>query len=155
MGRGAHNGPACGAPRTPSGAAPTFHGRDVFAPAAAALASSTGLEALGASISDPIVLDDAFPQRTASGLAGRVIVVDHFGNAITTIRATDLAATGVGTVRWPGGSCRGLVTTYADIDGGPAALFGSAGHLEVVGGGRQAASVGGPRLGDTVVVEFA
>ena len=140
---------------TPSGAAPTFHGRDVFAPAAAALASSTGLEALGASISDPIVLDDAFPQRTASGLAGRVIVVDHFGNAITTIRATDLAATGVGTVRWPGGSCRGLVTTYADIDGGPAALFGSAGHLEVAGGGRQAASVGGPRLGDTVVVEFA
>lgn len=138
----------------PAGAAPTFHGRDVFAPAAAALASSSGLDGSGASISDPIVLAEAFPQRTASGAVGRVIVVDHFGNAITTIRATDLAGATVGAVSWTGGSCRGMVTTYAAIGGGPAALLGSAGHLEVAGGGQPAASVGGPRLGDAVAVEF-
>jgi len=139
----------------PAEAAPTFHGRDVFAPVAATLASSTGLDGAGASMGDPIVLADAFPQHTASAVIGQVIVVDHFGNAITTIRATDLAGFSVGAVRWPGGSCRGMVTTFAAITSGPAALFGSAGHLEVAGGGRPASSVGGPRLGDAVVVELA
>ena len=140
---------------TPADAAPTFHGRDVFAPAAAMLASSTGLDGSAASISDPIVLAEAFPVVSASGVAGRVIVVDHFGNAITTIRAADLGGATVRAVSWPGGSCRGMVTTYAAIGGGPAALIGSAGHLEIAGGGRPAATVGGPRLGDAVEVAFA
>ena len=139
----------------PAGAAPTFHGRDVFAPAAAALASGIRLAEAGAPISDPIVLADAFARRTATAVAGRVIVIDHFGNAITNIRAADIGEGPVRTITWPAGSASGLVRTYADIGDAPAALLGGAGHLEIAGCGLAAATAGGPRLGDAVSVEFA
>ena len=49
-----------------------------------------GSGAAGEPIDDPVVLADAFAERVGSGLRGRVCVVDHFGNAITTIRAADI-----------------------------------------------------------------
>lgn len=135
-------------------AAPTFHGRDVFAPCAAALASTQGLEAAGNPIEDPAVLAPAFAQRLGSHLTGRVVVVDHFGNAITTIRVADIDGAEVRAVTWPGGGSDGLVATYADINNSPSALIGSAGHLEVAARGMAVAAVGGPRLGDAVEVEL-
>jgi S-adenosyl-L-methionine hydrolase (adenosine-forming) len=138
----------------PLDASPTFHGRDVFAPAAAELASGTRLEASGDPIDDPVVLADAFAERLGTGLRGRVAVIDHFGNAITTIRGADIGASSIRSVSWSGGAVAGLVTTYGDIDRGPAALIGSAGHLEIAGRGRPVADLGGPHLGDAVVVEL-
>jgi S-adenosyl-L-methionine hydrolase (adenosine-forming) len=138
----------------PVEASPTFHGRDVFAPAAAELASGTRLAASGEPIDDPIVLADAFAERLGNGLRGRVAVIDHFGNAITTIRAADIGAASIRSVSWQGGAVGGMVTTYRDIDTGVAALIGSAGHLEISGRGRPAADAGGPRLGDSVAVEL-
>lgn len=139
----------------PLDASPTFHGRDVFAPAAAELATGGRLDSSGEAIDDPMVLREAFAERLGTGLSGRVAVVDHFGNAITTIRVQDIGASSIRAITWSGGAIDGsLVTTYADIDGGPAALIGSAGHLEIAGRGRPVASVGGPRLGDTVTVEL-
>jgi S-adenosyl-L-methionine hydrolase (adenosine-forming) len=138
----------------PVDASPTFHGRDVFAPAAAELASGTRLEASGEPIDDPVVLADAFAERLGKGLRGRVAVVDHFGNAITTIRAADIGGASIHSISWPGGAVAGLVTTYAGIGEGPAALIGSAGHLEIAGRGRPVEDVGGPRLGDSVAVEL-
>jgi S-adenosyl-L-methionine hydrolase (adenosine-forming) len=135
-------------------ASPTFHGRDVFAPAAAELASGTRFGASGEPIDEPIVLADAFAERLGTGLRGRVAVIDHFGNAITTIRAADIGAASIRSVSWPGGAVAGLVTTYADIDRGPAALIGSVGHLEIAGRGRRVADLGGPHLGDSVAVEL-
>ena len=84
-------------------AAPTFHGRDVFAPCSAALASTQGLEAAGTPIDDPAVLASAFAQRLGNHVTGRVVVVDHFGNAITTIRLADIDGAQVRAVTWPGG----------------------------------------------------
>jgi S-adenosyl-L-methionine hydrolase (adenosine-forming) len=138
----------------PVDASPTFHGRDVFAPAAAELASGTRLEASGAPIDDPVVLAHAFAERLGTGLRGRVAVVDHFGNAITTIRTADIGAASIRSVSWPGGTTAGLVTAYADIDQTAAALIGSAGHLEIAGRGRPVADIGGPHLGDAVMVEL-
>jgi S-adenosyl-L-methionine hydrolase (adenosine-forming) len=138
----------------PLDAAPTFHGRDVFAPFAAELASGGRLEAAGEPIEDPIVLADAFAERAGSGLSGRVIVVDHFGNAITSIRGADIGEATVRSVSWQGGAVAGLVTTYAEIGQGAAALIGSAGHVEVAAQGVPAASIGGPKLGDAVFVEL-
>jgi S-adenosyl-L-methionine hydrolase (adenosine-forming) len=138
----------------PLDAAPTFHGRDLFAPIAAELSSQDPFDVAGDLIDDPVVLPDAFAQRVGNHVSGRVAVVDHFGNAITTIRATDLAGASVRSVTWPGGGSRRLVTTYANIDAGAGALIGSAGHLEVAGRGAGAAAVGGPRLGDAVEVEL-
>ncbi|HEV3274416.1 MAG TPA: SAM-dependent chlorinase/fluorinase [Candidatus Dormibacteraeota bacterium] len=138
----------------PRDASPTFHGRDVFAPLAAELSSRERFDVAGELVEDPVVLSGAFAQRVGNRVTGRVAVVDHFGNAITTIRVADLAGASVRSVSWPGGGSSGLVTTYARIGAGPGALIGSAGHLEVAGRGADAAAVGGPRLGDTVEVEL-
>jgi S-adenosylmethionine hydrolase len=138
----------------PVDAAPTFHGRDVFAPIAAELASGGRLDAAGEPIDDPIVLAEAFAERVGTGLQGRVCVVDHFGNAITTIRNVDIGPATVRSVSWQGGASAGLVTTYADIEQGAAALIGSAGHLEVAARRVPVAAVGGPKLGDAVFVEL-
>src|SRR5688500_7663096 len=50
-----HSGARCVALAVPPTAAPTFHGRDVFAPAAAELAQGIALDALGEPISDPVI----------------------------------------------------------------------------------------------------
>jgi S-adenosylmethionine hydrolase len=68
----------------------TFHGRDIFAPCAAHLASGTPLEALGSAVNPaslarlPIALR---PQRAGDVWVARVAHVDHFGNLITNIGA--------------------------------------------------------------------
>ncbi len=139
----------------PVEASPTFHGRDVFAPSSARLAAGRSLEDLGEAIDDPLIRSDAFAEHAGNRLTGRVVVVDHFGNAITSIRTADIGSRSVRAVSWPGSTGVGPVTTYADIDDGPAALIGSAGHLEVAARGRPVSSVGGPGLGDTVIVELA
>jgi S-adenosylmethionine hydrolase len=144
----------------PPDASPTFHGRDVFAPFAAELSSADlsskeRFDVAGDLIDDPVILAEAFATRAGNRITGRVAVVDHFGNAITTIRTADIGRTAVRSVTWPGGRSAGLVATYAHIAAGPGALIGSAGHLEVAGRGRRAEEVGGPRVGDTVDVELA
>src|SRR3982074_1125597 len=48
-----HSGARCVSLDIPSGAAPTFHGRDVFAPAAAGLAQGIALDALGEPFTEP------------------------------------------------------------------------------------------------------
>jgi S-adenosylmethionine hydrolase len=126
----------------------------VFAPLAAELSSRERFDVAGELVDDPVVLSGAFARRVGDRVTGRVAVVDHFGNAITTIRVADLAGASVRSVSWPGGGSIGLVTTYAHIGASPGALIGSAGHLEVAGRGAGAAAVGGPRLGDTVEVEL-
>ena len=139
----------------PPGTSPTFHGRDVFAPAAAELASKDGFDVAGDLIDDPVLLPAAFAERRGNAVHGVVAVVDHFGNAITTIRAENLGDARVRTVSWPAGSCEGLVTTYAEVTTTVGALIGSAGHLEVAGNGVAVETVGGPQVGDAVVVELA
>jgi S-adenosylmethionine hydrolase len=136
-------------------ASPTFHGRDVFAPFAAQLSSRERFDLGGDLIEDPIILPRAFAQRMGNTITGHVAVVDHFGNAITTIRAIDVEGARVRSVTWPRGGAAGLVTTYAHIEAGAGALIGSAGHLEIAGRGVAVVEAGGPRLGDVVEVELA
>jgi S-adenosylmethionine hydrolase len=59
-------------------AAPTFEGRDVFAPAAAALASGRDPESLGRPLGAPLT---PLPARPPS-----VLWVDRFGNLVTSLR---------------------------------------------------------------------
>ena len=136
-------------------ASATFHGRDVFAPFAAQLSSRERFEVGGDLIDDPFVLGEAFARREGNVVTGRVAVVDHFGNAITTIRKTDLEGSRLRGVTWPGGSAAELVRTYAHIDTATGALIGSAGHLEVAARGAPVSAAGGPRLGDPVEVHLA
>ena len=131
-------------------ASDTFHGRDLFAPAAAHLASGVPLMELGSPISEWVSLPFPSPfLRSPHDLVGEVLYLDHFGNAITNL----------GVLRWreqeldyapieePGGpplslsgdptiECRGylfgLCRTYGDVEPGmPLALIGSSGFLEI------------------------
>ncbi len=63
----------------PAGASPTFEGRDVFAPAAAALAAGVSPAEVGSRIA-PVV-------APLPGSGPRVLWVDHFGNLLTDLRS--------------------------------------------------------------------
>ena len=63
----------------------TFHGRDIFAPAAAHLAAGVAVEKLGARVSDIVQLDTPKLEVQDSEIHGQVLHIDHFGNIITSI----------------------------------------------------------------------
>lgn len=81
--------------------APTFAGRDVFAPAAANLAGGTDLADLGDEIATDSMLPGTLPlSRVDEGvLRGEVLWVDRFGNAQLNVDPGELEELGVG----PGG----------------------------------------------------
>ena len=70
----------------------TFHGRDVFAPAAAHLASGVPLTAFGPRVGDAVRLPHHVPLRTEDGLTGHVVFIDRFGNALTDLTEASLQA---------------------------------------------------------------
>lgn len=100
----------------------TFHGRDLFAPVAAALASGLDPARLGPKVRPP--------RRLAKGPLRGVLHVDHFGNCVTTLKA---AQVGKGRGVWVGGLRVGpLKETYASVPPGKAlALVGSYGLVEL------------------------
>jgi S-adenosylmethionine hydrolase len=112
---------------TPPAASASFHGRDVFAPAAAALASGTPLQSLGAPAPAPHIRRTPEPRRLDDGaLAGEVISVDRFGNAITNLVGLRSGVVEVGT------TVLAVRRTYADVPSGePLAIVGSSGLIEV------------------------
>ena len=63
----------------------TFHGRDIFAPAAAHLAAGVPIQELGPAVSDPVTLPIPHLEIGPQGVSGEVLHTDHFGNVITSI----------------------------------------------------------------------
>ena len=97
----------------------TFHGRDVFAPLAAAIAAGR---------CDPVDLGEevdsldqsgwpATTTRSDGGVAGVVVAVDRFGNLISNIEATAVVALNSPTVHI-GGLRLPLRRTYGDAAAG-------------------------------------
>ena len=111
----------------------TFHGRDVFAPAAAHVALGVDPARLGPPVTDPVRLAWPGARATAGGVAGAVIHVDRFGNLVTSIRpeAVAFAVDAGGVVSVTGRSVL-LVGTYGELaPGRVGALVGSNGRLEI------------------------
>jgi S-adenosylmethionine hydrolase len=137
--------------RVPSDASATFHGRDVFAPAAARLALGTPLAALGLEHPDPIVHTDPEPVPLQNGsLSGEVLHADRFGNAVTNLRVP--IADGRRIVEVAGRELP-LVRTYADVEPGEAlALVGSTGRLEIAVRNGHATRVLGLARGARVII---
>lgn len=134
-------------PLSPAASA-TFHGRDVFAPAAAALARGEALDSLGVSASSPIIRRTPEPTRRADGaLQGEVILVDRFGNAVTNLigfRGGTLDANGARVV---------IRHTYSEAAPGDAvAVAGSTGFLEIAVRDGHAARILGLARGTRVVL---
>ena len=111
----------------PYGTSASFHGRDIFAPAAAAIALGTAIDSLGEPAVEPLIRRTPEPQRRDDGaLAGEVISIDRFGNAIT-----NLVGLRSGIVEAAGATLP-LRRTYGDVPTGAAvALVGSTGLIEV------------------------
>lgn len=136
----------------------TFHGRDVFAPVAAHLANGVSVAALGPPVTDPVRLELPRPEPLPDGgTAGRVLHVDRFGNLITNLPEVLFDPDrGVPVVTVGGQRIRGLVDSYAAAPaGGPGAIVGSAGMLEIFLPGGSAAAALGVARGATVTVTFA
>ncbi len=73
--------PAYQAPMTSA----TFHGRDIFAPAAAHIAQGVPLSEFGASVMDPVYLPLPVVEISETRIRGEIIYIDHFGNAVSSI----------------------------------------------------------------------
>lgn len=111
----------------PPGAAPTFHGRDVFAPAAAALARGAPLESLGEPWAAPVIRRTPEPVREGNGtVRGEVIAVDRFGNLVTNLVGVRAGVVRIGDQVVP------VRRTYGDAPPSSlVALVGSSGLLEI------------------------
>jgi hypothetical protein len=137
----------------------TFHGRDVFAPIAAHLASGTALRELGTAISDAVMLPIAPVQVTDDAIVAAIVHIDRFGNAVTSLeedacRAWLERTDGDVRVRVSGHVIEGVSRTYADVASGEAlALFESSGCLEIAVRNSSAAEALGLKRGDEVRVE--
>jgi S-adenosylmethionine hydrolase len=104
--------------RRPDGASPTFEGRDVFAPAAAALAAGAQPGSLGAP------LDGALRPLPVDGPS--VLWVDRFGNLLTSLEPP------VAGLRVNGHEVRVAARTYSEAPPGTPFLYvGSEGFVEV------------------------
>jgi S-adenosylmethionine hydrolase len=129
----------------------TFHGRDIFAPAAAHLSLGVPLSDLGEVVSEVFALPPFRARRQPDGgLSGRVVHIDAFGNLITDVRREDVASQRV-TVEIGGRRIEGLQRTYAEKPG-VTALAGSSGFLEIALAGGSAAAELAADIGEPVVV---
>jgi S-adenosylmethionine hydrolase len=109
----------------------TFHGRDIFAPVAARLASGAELADAG----DPVepdalaAVDLPKPRREEGGIVAHALVLDRFGNAGLNVDHDDLAGSGItlgGAVELEVGGERYLATyaqTFADVKPGELIVY--------------------------------
>lgn len=143
-----HHGARCVVLPVPASASPTFHGRDVFAPCAARLASGTPLDTLGALFTDPVVRRTPEATRAVDGSTnGVVISIDRFGNLVT-----NLITRRAGSVEIAGASLP-IMRAYGDVAAGAlTALIGSSGLVEIAVRNGSAAAVLGVDRGATVTL---
>ena len=142
----------------------TFHGRDVFAPAAAHLAAGIRAELFGPAI-DPAGLVRLPKPRILvepGELTTELLAADRFGNLQLAARLADLAAFGAmpgETVQVRVGDRTGIGTvgrTFADVPPGDTVVFvDSAGHVAIAVNGGSAADRLGCTTGDSVVLRPA
>lgn len=132
---------------------PTFHGRDLFAPAGALLASGAlSLPAIGPSLAaPPLRIDLPRPRKIAPGhFRLEIVSIDHFGNLATNLRRTDAGA-GAGRVLIAGFDCGPPASTFSDAPPGAAvAYFNSFGRLEIAVNQGSAARRFHAKVGDQV-----
>jgi S-adenosylmethionine hydrolase len=116
---------------TPAAASPTFHGRDVFAPAAAALATGTPLAQLGQPFGGiPVRLAFREPHHEGKSVVGEVVYVDRFGTLVTNL-TPDLVPS-YAVIEVEGLEVGPLRRTFGDVPtGGLVAYLGSGGQIEV------------------------
>ncbi len=116
---------------TPENASPTFHGRDLFAPAAAALSRGVPLDTLGEPFAGmPERLAFTEPHYEGKTVVGEVVYIDRFGSLVTNL-TTELVPV-YATLEVEDLDLGPLRRTFADVTaGGLLAYIGSGGAIEI------------------------
>jgi S-adenosyl-L-methionine hydrolase (adenosine-forming) len=137
----------------------TFHGRDIFAPVAAALAAGVSPEDLGPPIQDLVRLETMQCKSAEDGsLAGSIMHIDRFGNCVTNLpwdRWLALSATKSFRLQVKEFQIRKLARYYSEASvrpGEPFLICGSAGFLEISVQSSSAARELNIKVGDPIVV---
>jgi S-adenosylmethionine hydrolase len=136
----------------------TFHGRDVFAPVAAALSLGANPAEFGPEIKNEVRLASLRPVEHKNGkLEGRIIHIDRFGNCITNFTREHLAAGWESRVslQVSGKTIRSFRSSFSDETSGSGKLFaiwGSAGFLEIAATSRSAAKLLLAKRGQAVIL---
>lgn len=138
----------------------TFHGRDIFAPIAAALSNAVEPIELGDEIEDYARLAPLAPQWSVDGnLSASIIHIDRFGNCVTNITPQDLTAEMIergARLVVQGREITSFRRFFAEDAGSNEDLFavwGSASFLEIVAFQASAARLLGAQVGQTIEVK--
>jgi hypothetical protein len=109
----------------------TFHGRDLFAPAALAIAAGADPSSLGAAVADPVLLRWPAAEVRAGELLGETLAADAFGNLVTSIREVDVGGRDVAGAEVDGRPARWVRTFGDGAPGELLAMIGSGGRVEI------------------------
>ncbi len=136
----------------------TFHGRDLFAPAAAHLALGVRFDTLGSACA-PVFPRWGQPIIGKGEVQGEVIHIDRFGNAVTNVRSEVLEKQGPGekwTIEAVKSQINSIHKTYGRVGTGEAlALSGSSGFVEIAVNQGNAASKLNLEMGTKVTFRLA
>lgn len=151
----------------------TFHGRDIFAPAAAHQAAGVKLDELGGRVEAPVMLPDPALVVEPRRVRGEILHIDHFGTLVTSIGILNweshgelaleprfsgsdpLSIPASSTVRVGAQEFDSICHTYAEVAPGKAlALVGSSGYLELSVNQGSFAAQSGVKIGDPVELQI-
>lgn len=139
------------------GISQTFHGRDVFAPAAAHLAKGVSPNAFGPDVLDPVTLELPRPEVLPERIVGEVVWIDRFGNCATSLEEAQVkqwAGSEPFTIRAASRRIRTLSKSYDSVPAGRLlAIFNSSGLLEIACNQASAQEALGLKEGDPVVLQ--
>ncbi len=108
----------------------TFHGRDIFAPAAAHISLGVDINELGAGIESPVLLDPPEPTISEDAIIGEVIYTDSFGNLITNIPGDMINNSS--EIHIDKFVIDSVASSYQDVEKGELlSIIGSSGFLEI------------------------
>jgi S-adenosylmethionine hydrolase len=119
----------------------TFHGRDRFAPVAAALAEGAPLESVGPLAEEMVRLPYSEPSYQEERAVGSVIAIDRFGNAVTDLEARRLRLDRTVKARVKNSTVDRIATNYQQLPSGPFLIVGSRGTIEISASGKSAAEL--------------
>jgi S-adenosylmethionine hydrolase len=136
----------------------TFHGRDVFAPVAAALSRGVAPAQVGPPLQNIVTLPPLSPRTTTDGIEGSIIHIDRFGNCITNFTAAHIneerIAAGAKLIV-NNKAITSIRKFFADQSGSRDQLFmlvGSAGFVEIASQNASAAATLSAMRGDRVLL---
>ncbi len=138
----------------------TFHGRDIMAPVAAALAAGLPLDKVGPEtpFADCVQLDIPEPTIDNHHITGQMLHIDHFGNIRTNITTRHLSRfqpAGFTAITISGHTINAISSTYCNQPAGElVALIDSSGYLEIAVNKGNAAQLTGCSAGEPVIVQF-